>query len=101
MSITYDDKFLGDRVTPDIEQQATTDVAELGEFEDYWRDRLIKLRAYILVCLIHQSEADDIYASKLGSYRKEFNDAERSAKRSQSTTTGKSPGLISIPVERA
>lgn len=72
---TYTDAYLKSRVTDDIENRAIEEVDAIRAFPAApvdWRSKLIVLRAYILTCLEHTAAADDVFAVKLGAYRKEW-----------------------------
>lgn len=70
----YADGYLAPLVTKAREDQAISDVAELGTLPALWVERLTVLRAYIITCLECQKSPDDTFAAKLGSYRKEYGD---------------------------
>lgn len=90
----YADAALAPRVTQAREDQAVEEVAVLGTFPDEWVKRLVVLRAYIVTCIESQMSTDDIYAAKLASYRKDFNDAlpqARAAQAAAEAAAGKQP----------
>jgi hypothetical protein len=102
MTIDYQDQVLSPLVTPEREALATADVDALAAFPIAWRERLIMLRTYILVCLDFASTEDDPFTLKLGQYRTEFDEALVNAKAAASAATATAAAsLFSIPLERA
>lgn len=83
LKYSYADAALAPRLTQAREDQAIEEVAVLGTFPDDWVKRLVVLRAYIVTCIESQMSTDDIYAAKLASYRKDFNDALPQARAAQ------------------
>jgi hypothetical protein len=79
--IEYFDPYLAPLIdkTPEFETRAIADVAELGTFPDPWPDKLVVLRAYILVCLENSASAEDVFVLKLKQYQKEFDFTLRQA----------------------
>ena len=102
LTLTYDDAYLKDRITDPLEERAMQEVDDmaLGAVADNVRERLVILRAYILVCLEHQANPDDLYAAKLKNYRSEFDAALARARASVPDAAG-SWFVFSIPLERA
>ena len=72
---------------------------DFATLSDFWRERLITLRAYILVCLEHQANPDDLYAAKLKNYRADF-DATLAQARASAPDAAGSAFVFSIPLER-
>jgi len=69
----YNDQFLSRLATPERETQAASDVDAIATFPALWRDRLVVLRCYILICLDSQKGGlEDVYAVKLTAYRAEW-----------------------------
>lgn len=103
LTYTYADAYLATLVTQDRETRALADVAAYGTFPVDWTERLVRLRAYCIVCAESQQAPDDLFATKLATYRKEFAEALPLAKAAQDAATSASGyGLIaSIPLERA
>lgn len=103
---TYSDAYLAPLVTKDREVRAIADVAAYGTFPADWVERLVRLRAYVLVCLESAKAPDDLFTAKLAAYRKEFEQAlplARAAQDAVNEAAGApaSSSLISIPLERA
>ena len=72
MTIIYTDPSLKNEVNSSRVIAATADVAAMGTFTAYWTDRLIELRAYIIICQECMSAEGDLYHAKLKAYRDEF-----------------------------
>lgn len=68
----YADGYLAPFVTGAREDQAAALVAELGTFSAYWTEQLTRLQAYIITCTEGMKATDDVFAAKLGAYRKDF-----------------------------
>ena len=100
--LIYDDAYLTTRIDSDLEERAMQEVDDmaLGAIADNVRERLVILRAYILVCLEHQANPDDLYAAKLKNYRAEFDAALARARASVPDAAGSS-FVFSVPLERA
>ena len=100
--LTYDDAYLTTRIDSDLEERAMQKIDDmaLGAIADNVRERLVILRAYILVCLEHQANPDDLYSAKLKNYRSEFDAALARARASAPDAAGSS-FVFSIPLERA
>ncbi len=109
MSTTYDytDAYLTKFCTEAIEERAIADVAVMGTFNDFWTERLVVLRTYILACLENQADAEDLFTAKLKSYRAEMQQAgaqaqaQAAADAAEAAGTQDSFGIFSIPLERA
>lgn len=102
LTLTYDDAYLKDRIADPLEARAAQEVDDMriGAIADNVRERLVILRAYIIVCLEHQANPDDLYAAKLKNYRAEFDAALARARASVPDAAGSS-FVFSIPLERA
>lgn len=102
MPITYTDAYLKNLVSAPHETRAITEVDAIATFTTYWRDRLIEIRAYMLVCLDSMKAPEDLFTAKLTHYRKEWNDTLVAAKiaLAESGSTATPPGFFSIPLER-
>jgi hypothetical protein len=102
MPITYTDQYLKNLVKTAYEVRATAEVAQIAAFPAYWNDRLIEIRAYILMCMDMTSKEDDPFFVKLAIYRKEWNETLIAAKAAlaESGTSTSHPGYFSIPLER-
>lgn len=73
-NVSYNDKYLEPLVTVQREQEAIDYVDSLGTIPTPWRERLIVLRAYIIVCTESIKSSDDIFSAKLKAYRQEYAD---------------------------
>lgn len=104
---TYPDAYLAKFCTQAIETRAVADVAVMGTFNAFWTERLTVLRAYIIVCLENQADAEDLFTAKLKSYRAEMQtataqaQAQAAADAAEAANTTDSFGIFSIPLERA
>ena len=102
MSIVYNDAFLSKFCTEDRENRAYSYVDDLGTFSTAWRDELAKIRCYILAAMENQAQPDDLFAEKIKTYNAEFNGSLAFARIDEaSTAEDPSPGIFSIPIERA
>jgi hypothetical protein len=102
----YPDEYLRAHVTMPRENRAETEVADIGEFPATWIPRLVVLRAYLIVCMECQREQDDLFSTKLATYRKEFDTTlslARAAQTAASTGTSQRGGgsLFSVETFRA
>lgn len=98
--LTYYDAYLQPLVTQDYEDRAEADVDALGTFATEWRDRLVVLRVYVLLCLESMSAADDLFAAKLAQYRKEFDATFGKARAATTDSSGNPLPVLSISWER-
>lgn len=103
LTYTYADAYLAPLVTQDRETRAIAEVAAYGGFPAEWTERLVRLRAYQIVCAESQKAADDLFSAKLATYRKDFELALPQARAAQDALTSGSGlgGILSIPLERA
>ena len=109
MSTTYEytDAYLAKFCTEALEERATADIAVMGTFNDFWTERLIVLRTYILACLENQADAEDLFTAKLKSYRAEMQQAatqaqaQAAADAATAAGTPDSFGMFTVPMERA
>lgn len=103
LAYAYTDAYLAPLVTQDREDRAIADVAAYGTFPTDWTERLVRLRAYVLVCLESTKSPEDLFTSKLSAYRKEFDQALplAQAAANAASTTPTIASLVSIPLERA
>lgn len=100
LKYTYTDSFLGRLATEAREQDAFNYIESIAAFTPEWRDRLIILRVYIAICLEAQKGGDDdVYATKLSSYRKEFDGVLSLAKSSQIDGVTVSPVFPSLSAD--
>lgn len=98
--LTYYDAYLSPLVTQDYEDRAEVDIDAIGTFAAAWRDKLIVLRAYILICLESMAAADDLFTAKLAQYRKEFDATLGKAKAATTDSNGNPLPSLSITWER-
>jgi len=100
---TYPDAYLAKFCTEAIEDRAIADVAVMGTFNDYWTEKLVVLRTYILACLENQADAEDLFTAKLKSYKVEMQGATASAQAQAAADAAmvNGFGVFSIPLERA
>ena len=109
MSTTYEytDAYLAKFCTEAIEERAIADIAVMGTFNDFWTERLVTLRTYILACLENQADAEDLFTAKLKSYRTEMQQAatqaqaQAAADAAEAAGTVDNFGIFSLPLERA
>jgi hypothetical protein len=72
---TYPDAYLDTFCTTERETRAIDDVAILVDgrtLSSDWEERLVILQCYILACLEHQGDPEDLFTAKLKSYREEL-----------------------------
>lgn len=79
----YMDAFLAPRVTQAREDQAFSDVADLGTLPAAWVSRLTVLRTYIITCMENMASSEDAFAAKLAAYRKDYDAAIPQARAAQ------------------
>jgi hypothetical protein len=101
MAYTYTDAYLSPLVTADRTARAESDVDAIGAFATEWRDKLVVLRSYILICLDSQKSAEDPFAVKLSAYRKEWEATLAQAKAATVGADGLPLTRFSVPLERA
>ena len=73
-AIEYLDGYLSALIDkkPEWEERARADVAALGTFPEFWADRLIMVRTYILCCIESLASPDDVFSTKLKWYTEEY-----------------------------
>ena len=98
-TLTYPDAYLSRHCTDDRETRALEAVDELGTFAAGWRDRLAVLQCYIIVCLECQADPEDLFTTKLKTYRSEF-DRQLAMARAATPDAAGSAFVFSIPLER-
>lgn len=112
MTYFYQDAYLQPLVTEPREQRAIADVA--GQFEatttlpPFWKERLVRLRAYIITCQESQRAPDDLFSAKLKTYSAEWDKAVPAAMlaRDAASTSAPSAGPVgggsffTVPLER-
>ncbi len=94
------DEYLDRDVQPEMITQATEEVDNLHPdiTDPYYKQKLINLRVYQLVCLANQASADDLYTTKYKLYLKEYEQALKAAKANVAKTNN--TPLFSIPITR-
>lgn len=104
----YEDAYLAPHVTQAREARAAADVALLGTLPAAWAQRLTVLRAYVITCQECQQRADDLFATKLAAYSRDYKDSIPLAKAAQiaeSTEAGTQPlgagSFFTIGMERS
>jgi len=95
LAYTYPDQYLRAQVTTEREARAIADVADLGAVPATWTPKLIVLRAYVIACLECQQRADDLFATKLATYRKEFDATLSLARAAQASAAAQAGGAQS------
>jgi len=101
LQLDYPDAFLSRFCSDDREARAFAEVDQIAgdtPFVDEWRNKLARLRCYVIACLENQAAPDDLFTAKLKSYRAEFDSVLAQAK--DSVTSGSGSVLFSIPLER-
>jgi len=81
-----------DAATSDIETRYPDIV------DAYYKQKLIDLRVYLLICLANQTAADDLYTAKYKLYSKEFDATLKAAQSSIAKVNNNA--LFSIHIER-
>lgn len=99
--LTYPDAYLSKFCTEEREVRAFADVDKLGTFATEWRERLTILRCYILACLEHQADPEDLFSAKLKNYNKEFDSELAQARAATPDSSGINLPIFSISLERA
>lgn len=98
-TLSYPDAYLARHCTDDREARALEAVDDLGAFATGWRDRLAVLQCYIIACLECQADAEDLFTTKLKTYRTEF-DRQLAMARAATPDAAGSAFIFSIPLER-
>lgn len=69
----YTDAQLARLATYERETRATQDVDAIAAFPEFWREKLVTLRTYILICQESLTGGDsDTFRAKLAAYEKEW-----------------------------
>lgn len=97
---TYPDAYLSKFCTVAREALAIADVQALGTFSAYWEEKLVIVRTYILACLEHQADPEDLFSAKLKNYRTEFDHLLAQARAATENEEGFPLPVFSIPIER-
>lgn len=94
--MTYTDAYLAPLATPGREAKATADIDSIASFPTSpvnWRERLITLRVYILICLESMKAPDDVFTAKLKAYRAEY---ETALSQAMAATVDAATGLTGV-----
>lgn len=101
LALEYPDAYLARFCTDDREARAFSDVDEVAgdaPFPAPWRDRLARLRCYVLACMENQAAPDDLFTAKLKSYRAEY---DATLAQAQDAIANTDQALVFVlPVER-
>jgi hypothetical protein len=108
LTLDYPDAYLAKFCTDEREARAFAEVDLLPPFDETWddqvlqstwRDRCARLKVYCIACIENQSAPDDLFSTKLKSYRAEFSaEMARAAAAAEVTTAAL---VFSVPLERA
>ena len=99
-TLAYPDAYLARHCTDEREERAFAVVDQLGTFADGWRNTLAVLQCYVIACLESQADAEDLFTTKLKTYRSEFDRQLAMARAATPDAAGYSP-VFSVPLERA
>lgn len=98
-TLSYPDSYLARHCTDDREARALANVDDLGEFADGWRERLAVLQCYIIACQECQADREDLFTTKLKTYRGEF-DRQLAMARAATPDAAGTSLVFAIPLER-
>jgi hypothetical protein len=106
MALTYDypDAYLAKFCTEEREDRAIEEVSLLAgdrTFSADWTEKLVIIQTYILACLEHQADAEDLFTAKLKNYREEMAIQLPRAQADADSTADTVGSPYSFPVERA
>lgn len=99
-TLAYPDAYLARHCTDEREARALAAVDQLGTFADGWRATLAVLQCYIIACLECQADAEDLFTTKLKTYRSEF-DRQLAMARASTPDEAGSAIVFAVPLERA
>lgn len=100
MLYEYKDSYLA--IDQDREDRAVADVDVYNLTDQYYLEKLIIYKAYIIACIDDIRSPDDTFSAKLKYYQIEFDKALRDAKSSQvATSTGTPASSWSTEIGRA
>lgn len=99
LELDYQDEYLRRVCTDERESRAFAEVDGIGTFATAWRNKLARLRCYMIACVENQAAPDDLFAAKYKLYSAEFASQVELAK--DAIEPGSGGFLFSIPVERA
>lgn len=102
---TYPDAYLAKFCTEEREARAVDEVALLaGErtLSADWEEKLVILQTYILACLEHQGDTEDLFTAKLKTYREEMKiQLPRALAAADEAANEQIGSVYAIPVGRA
>lgn len=98
--LSYPDAYLARHCTEEREARAFAAVDQLGTFAAGWRNTLAALQCYVIACLECQADAEDLFSTKLKTYRAEF-DRQLSLARAATPDATGTALIFSVPLERA
>lgn len=101
----YPDAYLAKFCTEEREARAVDEVALLaGErtLSADWEEKLVILQTYILACLEHQGDTEDLFTAKLKTYREEMKiQLPRALAAADEAANEQIGSVYAIPVGRA
>lgn len=97
--LLYPDAYLARHCTDARETRAFEAVDVIGTFSTGWRDRLAVLQCYIIACLECQADGEDLFTTKLKTYRAEF-DRQLAMARAATPDAAGTSLVFAIPLER-
>jgi hypothetical protein len=102
---TYPDAYLAKFCVEAREARAIEEVALLAgdrTLSADWEEKLVILQTYILSCLEHQGDTEDLFTAKLKTYREEMGiQLPRALAAADETANADVASVYSIPVSRA
>jgi hypothetical protein len=98
-ALAYPDAYLARHCTDERETRALAIVDGIGTFAAGWRDKLAVLQCYVIACLECQADAEDLFSTKLKTYRAEF-DRQLAMARAATPDAAGSAVVFAIPLER-
>ena len=72
LEYSYYDEYLRPNILPHTELRAKLEINYLGLKNEFFKNKLVVLKTYIICCLENQTTADDLFATKLKQYKTEF-----------------------------
>jgi len=97
----YPDAFLQRFCDDEREARAYNDVDTYGTFSVDYRDKLARIRTYVLSCMENQADNEDLFTTKLETYRREFERVLVLAKTETPDIDGLVPPVFSIEIGRS
>ena len=98
-TLAYPDAYLARHCTDEREVRALAAVDAIGTFAAGWRERLAVLQCYVIACLECQADAEDLFSTKLKTYRAEF-DRQLAMARAATPDDAGSAIVFAVPLER-